>query len=356
MTDLRAPGVASDRVTVNPGTDPRWSSLAGGPAGSLFGSPPWILALVDAYGFNVAADLVVGAGGDPVAGMAHAEVRDLRGDRVVSLPFCDRLDPVADDSTWGSLIGPLLDRAVPIELRVLDAGPPRRDTRFQQVGELAWHATDLERPEDDILAGLHPSIRQHLRAAHRHGVTVRLGDGVDDVRRFHALHRATRKHKYHLLAQPITFFEHLHERFAPSGDLVVALASHEGDVIAGTLCLRWGDVLYYKFAASDAGRLSVRPNESLAWECLRLGQEWGCRRFDWGVSDLDQPGLVGYKRKYATEERRVVVLRHTPEGFDPGPEAHAGPVLRALTELLTREDVPDEVTQRAGEVLYRFFC
>ena len=98
----------------------------------------------------------------------------------------------------------------------------------------------------------------------------------------------------------------------------------------------------------------MRPNELLAWECLRLGQEWGCRRFDWGVSDLDQPGLVRYKRKYATEEARVRVLRHRPDGYDGGPDA--GPVLGALTELLTREDVPDEVTQRAGEVLYRLFC
>jgi hypothetical protein len=30
-------------------------------------------------------------------------------------------------------------------------------------------------------------------------------------------------------------------------------------------------------------------------------------------------------------------------------------VLGELTQLLTREDVPDEVTKRAGEILYRYF-
>lgn len=356
MTDVRTEGEGLRRVTVDPRCDPRWAALAGGPSGSLFASPPWIAALVDAYGFAVEADVLVGGSGDAVAGMARAEVHDLRGGRVLSLPFCDRLDPVADDGTWEALVAPVLDRGLPVELRVLDAGPPRCDTRFRPAGELAWHETDLTRPEAEVLAGFHPSIRQHLRAADRHGVTVSLGDGLDDVRRFHALHRGTRKRKYRLLAQPIRFFEHLHERFAPSGDLVVALARHRGDVIAGTLCLRWGDVLYYKFAASAAERLAVRPNEPLAWACLRLGREWGCRRFDWGVSDLDQPGLVSYKRKYATEERQVSVLRHVPPGHDPGPTADAGPVLGALTELLTGEEVPDEVTQRAGELLYRYFC
>ena len=31
------------------------------------------------------------------------------------------------------------------------------------------------------------------------------------------------------------------------------------------------------------------------------------------------------------------------------------PVLGELTKLLTRDDVPDDITQRAGEILYRYF-
>jgi hypothetical protein len=357
VTDLRSrpAGLDGRMVAVDPCSDPRWASLARGPRGSLFASPPWIAALVDTYGFAVTAEMVLDGDGTPVAGLARAEVDDLRGRRVVSLPFCDRVDPVADAPQWDRLVGPLLDRGVPVELRVLDAAPPRRDPRFAVTGELAWHATDLERPEQDLLAGLHPGVRQHIRKARRSGVTVSIGDGLDDVRAFHQLHRGTRKRKYRLLAQPVAFFERLWERFASSGDLAVALASHEGDVIAGILCLRWDDVVYYKFAASDGERLAVRPNELLAWECLRLGQAWGCRSFDWGVSDLDQPGLVHYKRKYATEERRVAVLRHLPPGH-VGNDHGTGALLRDLTELLTRDEVPDAVTQRAGELLYRYFC
>ena len=57
----------------------------------------------------------------------------------------------------------------------------------------------------------------------------------------------------------------------------------------------------------------------------------------------------------ASEERRVSVLRHTPPGFTNPNGAEAGAVLGELTQLLTREDVPDEVTKRAGEILYRYF-
>ena len=73
------------------------------------------------------------------------------------------------------------------------------------------------------------------------------------------------------------------------------------------------------------------------------------------MSDLDPPGLVDYKRKTATDERPVYVLRYTPEGYANPVAAEARPVLGELTKLLTREDVPDDITQRAGEILYRYF-
>ena len=117
----------------------------------------------------------------------------------------------------------------------------------------------------------------------------------------------------------------------------------------------WGGVWYYKFSASIFERSTVRPNELLAWESMCLAKSRGCPHYDWGVSDLDPPGLVEYKRKLATDETKVSVLRYTPEGYTNPVAAEAMPVLGELTKLLTRDDVPDDVTQRAGEILYRYF-
>jgi hypothetical protein len=325
--------------------------------GSLFGAPPWIETLVDIYGFEIGADVLVAEDGTPTAGFVRTELHDMRGARVVSLPFCDRLDPIVDtDDQWQKLIDSTLALKLPIELRILEEDAPRRDPRFEPAGELAWHATDLDRTEGEMLAKLHQMARRNIRAAVRNGVSVRFGTDLADVHAFHELHRRTRKQKYRLLAQPVSFFEGIWKRFAPIGKILVGLATHEGDVIAGNLCLIWNDVMYYKFAASIPERLALKPNDLLAWESLRLARERGCRRFDWGVSDLDQPGLVFYKQKYATEERRVLVLRHNPEGFDDPVASDTNRVFDELTQLLTRDDVPDEVTQRAGELLYQYFC
>jgi CelD/BcsL family acetyltransferase involved in cellulose biosynthesis len=341
---------------VNPRSGPEWDELMDGPDGSVFGAPPWISTIVDTYGFDVTAGVLVDAAGRPAAGLACAEISDFRGDRLVSLPFCDYLDPVAgNQDEWNALAAPLFARALPFQLRVLRSGPPRDDPRLERAGELAWHGTDLDRDEDELFAGLRPGARQHVRSARRRGVSVRFGTELEDIRAFYDLHRRTRKRKYHLLAQPLSFFENMWKSFAPIDGIAVGLAIHDDDVIAASLYLMWRGVMYYKFGASNAERLGLRPNEMLAWESMRLGRERGCRKYDWGVSDLDQPGLVAYKRKFATEERRVTVLRHTPAGYANPNGADAAHTLGELTRLFTRDDVPDEVTEQAGEVLYRFF-
>jgi CelD/BcsL family acetyltransferase involved in cellulose biosynthesis len=356
-TTPRSAPAALERREVDPRHDPLWAALMASARGSLFGAPPWIEAIVDTYGFEVSADVLVDPNGTPAAGFVHAELHDIRGARIISLPFCDRLDPVAStDAEWEHLVDATIELGLPIEIRVLEADPPRIDPRFEPVSELAWHATDVDRPEADVLAGLHSMARRNIRAAVRNGLSVRFGTARADVQAFHELHRQTRKRKYRLLAQPMGFFERIWEKFAPQERIAVGLVTYHDDVIAGNLCLIWNDVMYYKFGASIPEHLSLKPNDLLAWESLRLAQAKGCRKFDWGVSDLDQPGLVFYKQKYATEEGSVLVLRHVPDGVADPLASDASRVLGELTKLVTRDDVPDEVTQRAGEILYRYFC
>ncbi|HEX8936290.1 MAG TPA: hypothetical protein VF788_19355, partial [Pseudonocardiaceae bacterium] len=60
------------------------------------------------------------------------------------------------------------------------------------------------------------------------------------------------------------------------------------------------------------------------------------------------------KGKWATEQRRIVTLRAGGEQARSNTEA--GSMLGELTRLLTGDSVPDEVTRKAGALLYRYFC
>jgi CelD/BcsL family acetyltransferase involved in cellulose biosynthesis len=343
-------------VAVDPVADPRWRSLAAGPGASLFTSPPWIAAVCRTYGFAPQARIAVQPDGAPAGGVAWVSVDDARGHRLLSLPFCDRADPlVPDRSTWDAVSAPLTTGALPFTLRCLDGSPAVSDPRLRTVGEAAWHGTPLESGLDELRRRISGTARRNLATAERAGVRVEIRDDLDAVRTMHRLHVRLRKQKYRLLAQPVEFFERIWKEFAPAGGCCTLLASVGDEVVAGALFLEWEGVLYYKFGASAPEHLHVRPNDAIYWTAIRRGVERGLRLVDWGLSDLDQPGLVAFKRKWASVERPLLTLR-AGEPAAGAPQRGLGDALGELTRLLTDESVPDEITERAGAVLYRYFC
>ena len=343
-------------LAVDPRSDPRWQQLVSGPGGSLFTSPPWLTALSETYGFEYQGRLLVDSSGAPVAGVAWADIDDLRGARRIALPFSDRADPVvADADTWRAVAPDAFAGNLPFRLRCLETSPAVADPRFATTGEAAWHETRLDRPLDELQSALRPATRRNIATADRAGVKVDLSEDVDAVREYHRLHVLLRKRKYRLLGQPPEFFEQLHKAFAPRRAIRTALAMVGGRPVAGAMYLVWGDTVYYKFGASSAEHLRLRPNDALHWALIQWAGTRGLRALDWGLSDLDQPGLCAYKRNWASTEGRIRTLqavRTTSTERRP----YVDKTLRALTAFLTAPSVPDAITARAGGVLYRFFC
>ena len=345
---LTAPTVVG---TCDPGF---WNNLAEHPSCSLFTSRPWMEAVAATYGFSISASARVIR--DKVAeAIMFSHISDIRGDRIVSFPFSDFCDPLVTDVVeWRECVAPLLDQRVPVNLRCLRNDIPATDHRFQAVKQLAWHGTDLTRPEEALWAALPGSARTEIRKARRRQLVVRQGRSLDDVRKFYAMHCYVRKAKYRLLAQPFAFFEQLHAAFAPSGHLTVLLAEDRGVTVAGIFFIEWADTLDHKFNASLDQ--AAAPNDLLVWEGIRMGQRRGLKLVDFGASDLDQPGLMRFKRKYATEERAIVCYRWEPEEYVPARSRQADRLLGSITQLLIDPTVPDAITRAAGDKLYGLFC
>lgn len=343
-----------DFAVIDARADSRWCDVASHRFGSLFSSSQWIHAVGGTYDFAIKASVRT-SGGRVEAALPFSCISDFRGDRVVSLPFSDYCDPVLDDmESWNQLVRPLLAYNVPVTLRCLRNQVPAGDSRFTHKIPALWHGVDLTRSEEDLWNGLDGSARQNIRKAQRSGVVVHEGRSMEDIRIFHGMHCRLRKSKYRLLAQPLSFFENLYNEFQRTDGINVLIAERDGEPIAGIVLLEFNGTLYYKFNASLDQQYC--PNDLLAWNGLLCGRRRGMVQFDFGLSDLEQPGLVRYKRKFATEEREISFLQWRPEGYSNPKGEQAGDVLRRVTGWLTDPAIPDEITQTAGEKLYRFFC
>lgn len=341
---------------VNPVKDPVWQRLIEQPASTVFHSPAWLRVLQNTYDFDIRAHILLDSTGEPRSGIAFCSIDDMMDPRIVSLPFSDFCDPlVADRDDWNCLIAGLLDYGQRISLRCVHNQVPLDDKRFSLANRSKWHCVDLQRDEDALWAGLHGSARRAINKARRSGVAVRTARHKDDLRAFFELHLRVRKYKYQLLAQPYRFFEYIWEHFLANGNGALMLADYEGEVIGGVMYLEWRNKLYYKFNASNPAYISVRPNDLLVWEGMKYGQARGYEYLDFGVSDWDQEGLLQYKRKFATEEKTISYLRYDPEGSPTAKEKKIRKLLPQLTDLFVDTAVSDPITEKAGDVLYRFF-
>lgn len=343
-------------VCIDPRTDPLWRTLVEQEHSSVFHSPSWIQVLTDTYGWEASAHVLLDEQGILRAGLPFCRIADILGKRIVALPFSDYCDPLVDDAnSWRLLIDGLLPEHAPITIRCLHNSLPITDERFTLAKQAKWHGVDL-RPELDALwQGMHDSSRRAIKKSRREGVIVRVAESEKDLRTFFEMHLKIRKYKYGLLAQPYRFFQNIWRNFVEAQRGFLLLAVYQDTVVAGDFFLEWKDTLYYKFNASNPQELSHRPNDLLTWEGIQQAKARGLTFLDFGLCDWDQEGLARYKRKFGAEEKTISFLQHIPHGRPNSTEKEIRNFLKQLTQRFTDQLVPDAVTERAGEDLYRLF-
>lgn len=343
-------------TSISPLIDDRWNTLTHAVRSDVFHSAAWMGVLQKTYGFEPRA-VILEEEGSPVAGTPFFTISDFRGDRVVTMPFSDFCDPlVRGKEDWAVLADDLLDKGLPVSIRVLHAEEPLTDDRFEVTSRARWHALDLAGDSDDAWQNIHNSARRAIRKARSEGVSVRRAESKADLRSFFELHLRTRKGKYGLLAQPYAFFENIWDSFIEPGNGSLLVAVLDDRVIAGVVFLRWQDTIYYKFSASDFQFANARPNDLIIWTAIESSVQDGVTTLDFGLSDWDQEGLVRYKRKYASREGTISFLRAAGAHDQSSAVQSAGQMLSSVTDLLTDADVPDTITEHGGEALYRFFA
>jgi hypothetical protein len=313
-------------------------------------------ALNQTYGWEFQSHVLIGPYGDPVAGVPFCRVDDVLGARIAILPFSDYCDPMArKGEDWAAMVEMLLAQSTPISLRCLRCEFPREDSRFKESRRAKWHGLDI-RPEIDALwQGFEGGTRRAVRTAEKEGVTIRAAVNEEDVRSFYELHLQVRKYKYRLLAQPFRFFESLWKHFLRDGRGFLLLASVDNRVIAGTMFLRWKETLYYKFNASLPEYLSKRPNDLIVWQAIIRAKQEGYTSLDFGLSDWEQEGLIRFKRKFGSTEKKISFLsRADGVGVDPKYQA-IREIIGGLSARLVDPELPDRVTELGGTLLYQLF-
>ena len=154
--------------------------------------------------------------------------------------------------------------------------------------------------EDELMAGFHQKWRYNIRLAQRKGVEVRIC-GKEMVPDFARLMLETGVRDGFVTRQP-EYFSNMLDNLGEHCRLYMAF--YEGEPIAGTLAIHYGDKVWYLYGASSNEHRNLMPNYLLQWRMIQWAVETGCRIYDFrGVSgDLseDNPlyGLYKFKKGF----------------------------------------------------------
>ena len=332
-----------------------WDEATAGADAELFLSRRWLRTVGNSFDLTFEAAVQRDESGRIVGALPFSRIDDIRGPRVVILPFSDYVIPViGSQSSWSELIEPILALGDPVSITTTAESHVMNDEQFFDDGAAIRQVVLLDKDPDELMRGFASHHRRLVRRAHRAGITFRNAESIAEVREFYELHLGVRRHKYRLLAQPFGLFETLWEQFLAPGHGALILGFDGETVAGGCLLLEAGDTMYYKYAASHPDHRSVGVSHAAVMQAIRFACQRGFRQLDLGRSDLDQPGLVDFKKRFGAAASDLRRFRSKDRLYREPPEIDD--VLAKMTAILTDPSVPDPVTEQAGEALYGYFA
>lgn len=156
--------------------------------------------------------------------------------------------------------------------------------------------------EEELMESFHAKTRYNIRLAERKGVTTRYSGELSDLEIFHQLY-VVMSNRHGISYRPYNYFARMLEAYRPYTR--VYLAEHEGDVIAASVAISYGDKTWYIYGASANEKRNVMAPHLLQWEMIKWAVEQGKARYDFGgVFKLDgSDGLYRFKEGFCYPDR-----------------------------------------------------
>ena len=314
----------------------------------MFHTPHWLRALQLTYGYQPGA-LTTAAPDEPLtSGLVFCHINSwLTGRRIVSLPFSDHCEPLADTPEELDAMLAQLRRAGKnryVELRPV-LTKPDISTGFAISDTYYLHIVDLSRSLEALFRAFHKdSVQRKIRRAERESLAYESGNSQDLLEKFYRLLVMTRR-RQHNPPQPISWFQNLSRTLGNAMQVRVA-SSRDGRPVASILTLKHGSTITYKYGCSDARYSNLGGTALLFWKTIQEAAQEGMVEFDLGRSTVDNEGLITFKEHWGARRATLEYWRFPDRGKSEGINRK-----KNLKKLLV-EIAPDWCLIAAGRLLY----
>jgi Acetyltransferase (GNAT) domain len=340
---------------INPLTDPRWPEfLQRHSRATVFHSPAWLSVLHTTYRYLPLAYTTSPPRAPLENGWVFCEVRSwLTGRRLVSLPFSDHCEPLAENpADLEDIAHALRDDRERQNWDYVEVRPqslPRENiSGFKLYQPFYLHKLDLRPTIHQIFSNLsQDSIQRKIRRAERDAIGYQEGTTKNLIDNFYTLMCHTRQ-RHGLPPQPRQWFSNLFSSLQDRAIIRVAVKDEKPVGALLTICFK--KALVYKYSCGEPEHFKHGTMQLLLWRAIQDAKASGMEDLDFGRSDLGDDGLMLYKERWGAVRIQTGYFRCYSRD-----RARPSVFGNLRTKLKIPAFVPQGILAATGRLLYRHF-
>ncbi len=171
---------------------------------------------------------------------------------------------------------------------------------------------DLNKSEDEILAGASQGLRRKIRKAEKNDIKIETSTDPKDIHTFYNIQLQTAK-RHEFFAFSEDFLTKQFAAFAPNGEAVLYTAKLGKDILAQNFMIFYGNEASYHYGVSSELGTKYSGAPLLHMQAMRDARERGIKRYNfWGIVGENETkhrfyGVSCFKRSFGVDE-----LKYTP--------------------------------------------
>lgn len=290
-----------DVSILTPSDEPVWQAYVNShPDATVYHSLEWRDILYTEYGFEPIY-LIAGEGGKVVGVLPMFLVKNLRGKRLVSLPFSIYGGPLAEtDSVVEALLNKCIAMVNSGEVGHVEIKPFGKIDFADKLGfeTIEWGAgciMDLGGGKEALWDGF--AERFNVAKGAKKGLCFVLTDG-ERLEEFYRLQLMTRK-RLGLPTPRLGYYASFFDKLP--GMAKLAIVEKDGKAIAGDIFFAYRDSILLVLNVSDWEYRNCKPNDFMIWNIIDWACGSGFKRLDHGPVPIEEKGLMYFKKKWGGE-------------------------------------------------------
>jgi lipid II:glycine glycyltransferase (peptidoglycan interpeptide bridge formation enzyme) len=158
----------------------------------------------------------------------------------------------------------------------------------------------LDKPEEELLAAMHPKARYNIRLAQKKGVVVKEDNSQEAFERYLDLTFGETTERQKFYAHDREYHRKMWQHMHPSGIAHLFTASYQGKILVAWIIFGWQNKIYYPYGASSVEHRDVQAPSLMLWETARWGKKHGYQIYDlWGAEE--GKGFNRFKEQFSPQ-------------------------------------------------------